>query len=66
MDVRSRSSVTAGSCRGGGTQGAVGSLSKATAILAVLVVVGALALAIKGSRGPGSIVRRSKLSFMAP
>jgi preprotein translocase subunit SecG len=47
---------------GGSSQSAFGArtgatvLSKATAILAVLFMVGALALAIMGSRGPGSIV----------
>src|SRR5437764_14725403 len=34
-------------------------LSKATAVLAVLFMVGALALAIMGSRGPGSILSGS-------
>ena len=47
---------------GGSSQSAFGArtgatvLSKATAILAVMFMVGALALAIMGSRGPGSIV----------
>src|SRR3979411_3347063 len=47
---------------GGSSQSAFGAragatvLSKATAILAVLFMVGALALAIIGQRGPGSVV----------
>ena len=47
---------------GGSSQSAFGAragatvLSKATAILAVLFMVGALALAIMGQRGPGSLV----------
>src|SRR5437879_7914407 len=47
---------------GGSSQSAFGArtgatvLSKATAVLAVLFMVGALALAIMGSRGPGSIL----------
>src|SRR5437870_9574553 len=47
---------------GGSRQSAFGAragatvLSKATAILAVLFMLGALALAIMGQRGPGSIV----------
>ena len=45
------SSQTAFGARGGATV-----LSKATAILAVLFMLGALALAIIGQRGPGSIV----------
>src|SRR5215475_5443734 len=50
---------------GGSSQSAFGAragatvLSKATAILAVLFMVGALALAIMGQRGPGSIVSGS-------
>jgi preprotein translocase subunit SecG len=47
---------------GGSSQSAFGAragatvLSKATAILAVLFMVGALALAIMGQRGPGSLL----------
>src|ERR1700686_703581 len=47
---------------GGSSQSAFGAragatvLSKATAILAVLFMVGALALAIIGQRGPGTVV----------
>src|SRR5262249_34618622 len=47
---------------GGSSQSAFGAragatvLSKATAILAVLFMLGALALAIMGQRGPGSIM----------
>src|SRR2546423_7435246 len=47
---------------GGSSQSAFGArtgatvLSKATAVLAVLFMVGALALAIMGSRGPGSFL----------
>src|SRR5258707_11811636 len=47
---------------GGSSQSAFGAragatvLSKATAVLAVLFMLGAMALAIMGSRGPGSIV----------
>src|SRR5881275_3256147 len=47
---------------GGGSQSAFGAragatvLSKATTVLAVLFMLGALALAIIGQRGPGSIV----------
>src|SRR5689334_24033373 len=47
---------------GGSSQSAFGArtgatvLSKATAVLAVLFMVGALALAIMGSRGPGSLL----------
>jgi len=47
---------------GGGSQSAFGArsgatvLSKATTILAVLFMLGALALAIMGQRGPGSIM----------
>src|SRR5262249_6922958 len=47
---------------GGGSQSAFGAragatvLSKATAVLAVLFMLGALALAIMGQRGPGSIM----------
>jgi preprotein translocase subunit SecG len=45
------SSQSAFGARGGATL-----LSKATAVLAVLFMLGALALAIMGQRGPGSIV----------
>src|SRR5450759_2100786 len=45
------SSQTAFGARGGATV-----LSKATTIFAVLVMLGALALAIIGQRGPGSLV----------
>src|ERR1700704_306125 len=45
------SSQTAFGARGGATV-----VSKATAILAVLFMMGAMALAIIGQRGPGSIV----------
>jgi preprotein translocase subunit SecG len=47
---------------GGSSQSAFGAragatvLSKATAVLAVLFMVGAMALAIMGQRGPGSLV----------
>jgi preprotein translocase subunit SecG len=47
---------------GGSSQSAFGAragatvLSKATAVLAVLFMLGALALAIMGQRGPGSIM----------
>ena len=47
---------------GGSSQSAFGAragatvLSKATAVLAVLFMIGALALAIIGQRGPGSII----------
>src|SRR4051812_8297767 len=47
---------------GGGSQSAFGArtgatvLTKATTVLAVLFMVGALALAIMGQRGPGSVV----------
>ena len=50
---------------GGGSQSAFGAragatvLSKATTILAVLFMLGALALAIMGQRGPGSIMSGS-------
>ena len=48
---------------GGGSQSAFGAragatvLSKATAALAVLFMLGAMALAIIGQRGPGSVLR---------
>jgi preprotein translocase subunit SecG len=48
---------------GGSSQSAFGAragatvLSKATAVLAALFMLGALALAIIGQRGPGSVVR---------
>src|SRR5438128_4724839 len=48
---------------GGSSQSAFGAragatvLSKATAVLAVLFMLGALALAILGVRGPGSLMR---------
>ena len=48
---------------GGSSQSAFGAragatvLSKATTVLAVLFMLGALALAIIGQRGPGSVVR---------
>jgi preprotein translocase subunit SecG len=45
------SSQTAFGARGGATV-----LSKATSVLAVLFMLGALALAIIGQRGPGSLV----------
>jgi preprotein translocase subunit SecG len=45
------SSQTAFGARGGATV-----LSKTTAVLAVLFMLGALALAIVGQRGPGSLV----------
>jgi preprotein translocase subunit SecG len=45
------SSQTAFGARGGATV-----LSKATAVLAVLFMLGAMALAIVGQRGPGSLV----------
>ncbi|MBI4264501.1 MAG: preprotein translocase subunit SecG [Acidobacteria bacterium] len=47
---------------GGGSQAAFGAragatvLSRATTILAVLFILGALALGIVGQRGPGSVV----------
>ena len=47
---------------GGGSQSAFGAragatlLSKATAVLAALFMIGAMALAIIGQRGPGSVV----------
>lgn len=47
---------------GGGSQTAFGAragatvLSRATSILAVLFILGALALGIMGQRGPGSVV----------
>ena len=50
---------------GGSSQSAFGAragatvLSKATAVLAVLFMLGALALAIIGQRGPGSIISGS-------
>src|SRR6266478_173806 len=50
---------------GGGSQSAFGAragatvLTKATAVLAVLFMVFALALAIMGQRGPGSVVSGS-------
>ena len=50
---------------GGGSQSAFGAragatvLTKATAVLAVLFMIGALALAIIGQRGPGSVVSGS-------
>jgi preprotein translocase subunit SecG len=46
------SSQTAFGARGGATL-----LSKATTVCAVLFMLGALALAIIGQRGPGSLVR---------
>jgi preprotein translocase subunit SecG len=45
------SSQTAFGARGGATV-----LSKATAVLAALFMIGAMALAIVGQRGPGSLV----------
>ena len=48
--------------RGGGSQGAFGArtgatvLTRATTVLGVLFMVGALVLAIMGQRGPGSVV----------
>src|SRR5262245_11321558 len=51
---------------GGSSQSAFGAragatvLSKATAILAVLFMVGALALAVMGRRGPGSLLRGAR------
>jgi preprotein translocase subunit SecG len=50
---------------GGGSQSAFGAragatiLTRATTVLAVLFMVGALALAIMGQRGPGSVVSGS-------
>src|SRR5712691_11006386 len=55
------SSQTAFGARGGATV-----LSKATAILAVLFMMGALALAIIGQRGPGSIVSGTPAPRPAP
>ena len=57
---------------GGSSQSAFGAragatvLSKATAILAVLFMVGALALAIMGQRGPGSLVSGAAAPKPAP
>src|SRR6266481_8835857 len=57
---------------GGSSQSAFGAragatvLSKATTILAVLFMIGALALAIIGQRGPGSIVSGSAPPPPAP
>ena len=57
---------------GGSSQSAFGAragatvLSKATAILAVLFMVGALALAIMGQRGPGSLVSGAAAPKSAP
>jgi preprotein translocase subunit SecG len=57
---------------GGSSQSAFGAragatvLSKATAILAALFMVGAMALAIMGQRGPGSVVSGSAPPISAP
>ena len=57
---------------GGGSQSAFGAragatvLSKATTVLAVLFMLGALALAIMGQRGPGSIMSGAAAPRPAP
>jgi preprotein translocase subunit SecG len=57
---------------GGSSQSAFGAragatvLSKATAVLAVLFMLGALALAIMGQRGPGSIMSGTAAPRPAP
>ena len=57
---------------GGSSQSAFGArsgatvLSKATAILAVLFMLGALALAIMGQRGPGSLMSGTSAPRPAP
>src|SRR4249920_2319083 len=55
------SSQTAFGARGGATV-----LSKATTVFAVLFMLGALALAIIGQRGPGSIVSGTPAPKPAP
>jgi preprotein translocase subunit SecG len=57
---------------GGSSQSAFGAragatvLSKATAVLAALFMIGAMALAIMGQRGPGSVVSGSAAPISAP
>ena len=57
---------------GGSSQSAFGAragatvLSKATAVLAALFMIGAMALAIMGQRGPGSVVSGSAPPISAP
>jgi preprotein translocase subunit SecG len=57
---------------GGSSQSAFGAragatvLSKATAILAALFMIGAMALAIMGQRGPGSVVSGTTVPVSAP
>jgi preprotein translocase subunit SecG len=57
---------------GGSSQSAFGArsgatvLSKATAVLAVLFMLGALALAIMGQRGPGSVMTGTAAPRPAP
>lgn len=49
-----------------GARGAATVLSKATTVFAVLFMLGALALAILGERGPGSIVSGTPAPVSAP
>jgi preprotein translocase subunit SecG len=57
---------------GGSSQSAFGAragatvLSKATAVLAALFMLGAMALAIMGQRGPGSVVSGTPAPVSAP
>src|SRR5438874_745275 len=57
---------------GGSSQSAFGAragatvLSKATAVLAALFMLGAMALAIMGQRGPGSVVSGAPAPVKAP